>query len=415
MNYNNLSATRELRQQRAHIIAQAQHLLKKNDFSREDEEKCDAMMNECDRLKAQIDRTERVDLEERDLSQRITGMAGREDICVAQRQYATPSMQAFTNYLRGGMASLSIDDKSIMLRSFQADSGVPSIYATQGVGTGGAGGFTVPDEAMPAITEGVLSFGGLRKHATVLTTKSGADMPFPENDDTGNSGEIVSENASHSDQDTTFTQTVLNSYLYSSKMVKVSWQLMDDNSINLAEYVGRKLGERIGRIQASHFISGTGAGQPTGLVTAAPVGITAAATGVVTYDELVDLTASVDPAYLDLAKWLMNYSTLQEIRKLKDSQSRPLFGPDVAGGTPNSLLGFPVVIDQSMPNMATTTKSIAFGNLASYTIRDVIGVRVLRLEERFADNGQTGFMAFLRTDANLIDAGTDAVKVLQQA
>ena len=111
----------------------------------------------------------------------------------------------------------------------------------------------------------------------------------------------------------------------------------------------------------------------------------------------------------------MNFTALLEIRKLKDSQNRPIFGPDLAGGTPNTLLGFPIVIDQAMPSLGASAKAIAFGDLSLYTIRRVKGVRILRLVERYADHGQVGFMGFIRLDATLIDAGTNPVKLLQMA
>ena len=406
------------RQERADLVAQARSILDASQdkgLSKSEQARWDQLMGEVEQLGDQIQRLERQRDVENDLEQRANDCrAGREDI-IPGRMESRRELEAFSNYLKHGLAGLSAEHRNIMIGRFDPHFG---IQMAQGVGTDSAGGFVVPDAPMQTVLEAMKAFGGIAPFATTIETPTGADMPIPTDNDTSNVGEIIAENAQHNEQDVVFAQTVLKSYLYSSKIVRVSWQLMDDANMNFANYVARKLGERLGRITSTHFISGTGTGQPTGLLATtggATTGVTAAATGVVTYDELVDLVASVDPAYVTNARWVMNHTTLQEIRKLKDSQQRPLFGPDVAAGTPNSLLGFPVVVDQGMPSMAASAKAIAFGDLGTYHIRRVRGVRILRLEERYADYGQVAFIGFIRLDAALMDAGTNPIKVLVMA
>ncbi len=82
------------------------------------------------------------------------------------------------------------------------------------------------------------------------------------------------------------------------------------------------------------------------------------------------------------------------------------------GGTPDRILGYPVLINQDMPAMAANAKSILFGDFkAAYVIRDVLGIQQLRLEERYADFLQVAFLAFLRTDGLVQDS--NAVKAYQ--
>ncbi len=99
---------------------------------------------------------------------------------------------------------------------------------------------------------------------------------------------------------------------------------------------------------------------------------------------------------------------------MKDGQNRALYG-DMAGSAPNMLLGRPIAIDPNMPSMTTGQKSILFGDLSTYYVRIVKGPRVMRLQERYAEFAQLGFMAFLRADGDLVDGGGGAVKALQQA
>jgi HK97 family phage major capsid protein len=197
--------------------------------------------------------------------------------------------------------------------------------------------------------------------------------------------------------------------MYTSKLVRVSLQLLQDSAFDMESWLARKLGERIGRAQNAHFTTGTGTAQPEGVQTNATIGKTGTTgqTTSVTYDDLIDLIHSVDPAYRSSgrARFMLNDATLGAARKLKDSQNRPLWEPSVQVGVPDSLLGYGYTINQDMPVMAADAKSILFGDFfAGYLIRDVRDVQLLRLAERYADYLQVGFLAFSRADGAPQDA-----------
>lgn len=235
-------------------------------------------------------------------------------------------------------------------------------------------------------------------------------MPWPTNDDTANVGAILAENTQATEQDVLLAQKTLKAYMYTSKMVRVSFQLLQDSAFDLDTWLARALGTRIGRAQATHFATGTDVSQPEGLQTNAVVGktgLTGQTTSII-YDDLVDLMHSVDPAYRTNAEdgvaWLMNDTTYAKVRKLKDTQGRPLLEP-LPGLPPNVLFGYPIVIDPSIPAMTANAKSVLFGNFkAGYVIRDVGPPTLLRLDERFADFAQTGFIGFVRSDGRVQDA-----------
>jgi HK97 family phage major capsid protein len=191
--------------------------------------------------------------------------------------------------------------------------------------------------------------------------------------------------------------------MYTSKLVRVSLQLLNDNAFDLESWLAGVLGRRIGRAQNQHFTTGTGTAQPEGVQTNAVIGKTGATgqTTSVTYDDLIDLIHSVDPAYRNSgrAQFMLNDASLSAARKLKDGQNRPLWEPSIQVGTPDGLLGYGYTINQDMPVMAANAKSIMFGDFyAGYLIRDVQDVQLLRLAERYADYLQVGFLAFARTD-----------------
>jgi HK97 family phage major capsid protein len=83
-------------------------------------------------------------------------------------------------------------------------------------------------------------------------------------------------------------------------------------------------------------------------------------------------------------------------------------------GAPDTILGYPYVINQSMTTPATAVKSILFGDLSKYIVRDVRDVTLLRLDERFAEYHQVAFLAFARSDGDLLDSGTDPIKAHTQ-
>lgn len=292
-------------------------------------------------------------------------------------------------------------------------------YRAQSVTTPAAGGYTVPDETMRALEIALLDFGGMRRAATVIRTSSGAALPMPTVNDTANVGVILNENTQVANQDVAFSQLVLDAYKYSSKQVLVSVELLQDSAVPLGEILGRLLGERIGRITNTHFTVGTGVSMPLGIVPAATVGFTAPTTdSQVTswkYTSMVPLEHSVDPAYRGNAKWMMSDSALMKTKLLVDSQGRPLWAASISTGAPDTLMGYPVIINNDMAAMAAGAKSVLFGDLSKYMIRDVLGVTLLRLEERYADFHQVAFLAFARMDGDLLDAGTHPVKAFVNA
>lgn len=282
--------------------------------------------------------------------------------------------------------------------------------------SGPAGGYTVPQGFVNNLEIALLAYGGMRQVADVMRTDSGNDLPWPTVNDAANKGAIVAENASVSQQDVTFSQILFRAYKYTSKLILVPVELLEDSAFDLASYLGEALATRIARIQNDHFTTGTGAAQPQGIITAAVAGKTAASATAIAADELYDLKHSVDPSYRVGATWMMHDNILLVIKKLKDGLGRYLWQAGLAHGAPDMLDGDPIVINQSMANVvATGNKTILYGQLKKYKIRDVSQIRIRRLVERFADNDQEGFMMFMRSDGNLLDAGTRPAKFLVQA
>jgi len=279
-------------------------------------------------------------------------------------------------------------------------------FRAQSEGTNTAGGYLVPAGFRAKLVERMKQFGGLAENVETITTSDGAPMTYPTIDDTANVGEIVAEGGTFAaGADLVFGTRALSAYKYmaggaGNLPLKVSWELIQDSAFDLQAFIARRLGERIARLQAVHWVSGTGTGQPQGIVT--PIA-TSGTIGTLDYAALLATVNFLDPAYWGNAKWLMNQATWAAIQGLVDTTGRPLINSqtDSIGGAVGgqSLLGFPVVIDQAMPNKAAGAKFLAFGDLReAYVIRRVKDVTLVTLNELYAANGQTGFMAWARAD-----------------
>jgi HK97 family phage major capsid protein len=329
---------------------------------------------------------------------------------------------AFRAWCRDGIGELSKEQRGI-LRSGEVALTAEEQMELRALSsvTGSAGGFTVPVELQRQVITAMKDFSGIMKsRAEVITTTAGNDLPFATIDDTANTGELLAENTQVADQDVAFAQTTLKSYMFSSKQILVPLQLLMDSVIdNFEGFLAQRLGERIGRSFNSFATTGTGTAQPQGVVTFSTLGKTAASATAITYDELVDLQHSVDPAYRTMAQWMFSDPVFALLRKLKDSDGRPIWQPAMssgaADGPPGTLLGAPYIVNVNMASPTTGQKTVLWGDFFNFKIRQVRGFTLIRLNERYAEKFQVGFIGFARFDTRGINAGQNPIKHLIQA
>jgi HK97 family phage major capsid protein len=305
--------------------------------------------------------------------------------------------RAFSDYLVRGVGEMDLDQRRVLASGWMTDE-----TRALGESTNSAGGYTVPPGFRTVMSETLKAFGGLLNVCNVITTDTGQPLQWPTNNDTGNVGSILSENTQVTSLDVTFGTRTMNAWKYTSGLVLTSWELLNDSAFDLANWLPGKLGERIGRAVAAHLIAGSGSSQPTGVTQGITIGKTGLTgqTATVIYDDLLDLEHSIDPAYRNgNVRYVMNDSSLRTIRKLKDTQGRPLWVPVPTVGMAATLNGIPYTIDQGMASMAANAVSILFGDFkAGYIVRQVHDVQLVRLNERYADFMQVGFFGYSRLD-----------------
>lgn len=467
----NLTKARELREKRAKLVTDARAIYDASGRTAEDTKKFDTMMDEADGLKAQIDREERLETAERETRgngappprESISGSPETRSLIqeyrVAEKRHGVKAItivraevrqaveslhseywEAVRLYLGCAPGEMPAEARAILngSRPELADLGcgnakeLTNRFEKRDMGTGGGNalqgtgaGYFVPVGFVDEVESAMKWYGDMFRSSTIMRTATGQPLPWPTDNDTSNVGELVSEAAPVTEQDFTISAVQFAAWKYSTKMIKVSIELLQDSAFDLEGFIKEKFAERIGRIGNTHFTTGTGTNQPNGVITAATAGPTAVgssgndggsgtAANSTGSDDLIELEHSVDKAYRRGAAYMANDSTIKALKKLKDKYGRPLWLPGLAVAAPDTINGYEYFTNNDMAAIATTNKTILFGQLKKYVIRGVKELAILRLSERYAEYGQVAFIGFARYDGQLLDAGTHPVKYLVQ-
>lgn len=255
-----------------------------------------------------------------------------------------------------------------------------------GTGTGAEGGYLAPNDYARTVLQALKEYGGMRDVSTIIQTDRGTEIPYPTSDSTSDRGELVPESTKVTKSDPTFGTKSLFTYKFSSKVITVPIELLQDSVIDLESFIRNLIVERLGRTMNEYYTLGTGTSEPQGIVTASLSGkiVQTGQTTTVTTDDLLDLKHSVDPAYRKQggARWMFHDQTLKTLKKLKDpSTSKPIWMPGYEMGEPDLIDGNPYTINQDMPEMAAGAKSILYGDFSKYIIRDVMQIMLLRFDD----------------------------------
>lgn len=405
---------KELLEKRGRIIDKQETLLQAasdegRELNAQEQERFDSMESEYAKLTKQIDNTrklenKKIEAEQKlgEKAERLTHQSGEKKTVDEVKEMEKQKANALRKYIAFGPEQMNSEEKELLGRMRAAQSTTDT-----------AGGFTIPEGFSDELESGLLAFGGMFEAARIFETESGNKLPWPTENNTTQKGAIIAENAQVSEDDLVFAQADLEAYMYSSNLVRLSLQILQDSAFNMESFVGGKLAERIGRITNEHFTTGTGTGQPNGVVTASSEGKETASTTAFTFAEVLDLKHSVDPAYRNNARFMMSDSTLAAIKKLSigSSDARPLWQPSFIVGEPDRIDGDLYSINQDMDDSGTlSNKFLLYGDFSKYIIRRVLGFQLTVLRERYADYHQVGILGFARFDGDLIDAGAGSVK-----
>lgn len=249
-----------------------------------------------------------------------------------------------------------------------------------------------------------------------MNTAGGEALQIPKT--TGHStAALTAQSGTLPTSDPAFALATLSSYKYGI-LLQVGRELIDDSGVDLVGYLAMQAGRSVGNAFGTDLINGNGSSKPSGLIfaTSASPGVTQTTTGqagIPTYANLVDLEYSVIAPYRQSRScyWMAADKTIGGFRKIVDSQGRPIWEPSAVLGSPDLLLGKPIVADPFMPAAATSAFDVAFGDFSQFFVRLVGGVRFERSDDFAFGSDLVTFRCLLRGDGTLVD--TNAVKLFK--
>ncbi len=289
------------------------------------------------------------------------------------------------------------------------------------------GGYAVPDELDRRIDTVLRDISPIRRIANVVNVGSANYRKLVATG--GFASGWASEIASRAETDTPDFAEIAPPMgeLYANPAA--SQAMLDDAGFDVEGWLAGEIAQDFAKAEGLAFVSGNGTNRPKGFLSApvAATGDAVRAFGTLQYlptgaaggfaasnpgDGLVDLIHTLRPAYRQGACFVMNSATLGRIRKFKDADGGYLWRPGLAEGQAATLLGYPVVEAEDMPDVAANSYSVAFGNFkAGYVIAERSGVRILR--DPFSNKPFVHFYATKRVGGAVADS--QAIKLLKFA
>lgn len=281
--------------------------------------------------------------------------------------------------------------------------------------TGGTpyAGYTVPTGFYQRLVDHMIEVSGvLQAGPTILRTTSGEIINVPTTT-SHSTGALVTEGSGIGESDPVFAQRQLSAYKY-GVLVQVSRELIDDTAVDLLGYLAMECGRAVGNALGTDLVTGNGSSKPSGIAQTSTAGATGAnsVSGVFTAAKLIELFYAVISPYRSSPScaWLMRDATVGAVRSLTDVTSGQfLWQPGLQLGSPDSLLGKPVKTDPNVAAVATTAKSVFFGDFSRYFVRLVSGVRFERSDDYAFNADLVTFRCLVRGDGILVDQ-TGALK-----
>ena len=398
------------------LMTDAQAILLQQTVTKEDRARVDAMMAEVDELESQSATQERI--EKWDAARRSLIIPGRPNPGEAptgtpEEQRRALATRAVLQFMQGGMGNVDQDLRS-QFRPFLENSNRERRDITTTTGAQ-----FVPQLFYPVLIQAIKAYGPIFDLVTVKrTNNNGAPMKIGTINDTSNSIAVLGETVAATETDPTFNgSSLLSTDTATTGLIKVSEQELDDSYFDIDALIRDVFGIRLGRGLEGWITNGNGSNVASLLAGAHLAATTASGhVAAIGYSDITAVYSALDPGYEMNATWQMNSFTRGLLLGVTDTLGRPLFIPDPSSGAFDRLLGRPVKLNQSLANPAAASKSLLYGDFrAGYVFRVDGDLAIKRLNERYADTLEVGFIGYLRCGGISTDAGTHPLQYLQQA
>jgi len=329
----------------------------------------------------------------------------------AHAEADVPHKKAFGAYLRSG------DDDSLRGLVLEGKALSTAVAAD--------GGFLVDPQTADTIRSLLLSTSTLRAVANVVQIDATSFDVLIDRTEVGSGW--ATELAAQAETSTPTIERISIKLHELSAMPKASQRLLDDSAFDVEGWLAGKIATRFIRAEAAAFINGDGVDKPRGILLPAkvtnaswtwgsigyvPSGAAADFPAVNAGDTIVNLVYALGADYRTNATFLMNSKTAGAVRKMKDADGRFLWSDGLVAGQPSTLMGYPVLVCEDMPDIAANAFAIAFGDFnAGYTIAERPDLRILR--DPFSAKPHVLFYASKRVGGDVTDFA--AIKLLRFA
>ncbi|MEM0945814.1 MAG: phage major capsid protein [Pseudomonadota bacterium] len=335
----------------------------------------------------------------------------RRPALAATAETEAPHRKAFAAYVRGG------DDDALRGLELEGKALSTSVAAE--------GGYLVDPQTAETIRSVLKSTASIRQIANIVNVDATSYDVLVDHTDVG--AGWASETVAQTETDTPQIERIVVPLHELSALPKASQRLLDDSAFDIEAWLAGRIADKFARSEAAAFVSGDGVDKPTGFLTKPQIANDSWAWGALGYvttgvdgdfaaanpaDAIVDLVYALGAQYRANASFVMNSKTAGQVRKIKDADGRFLWSDGLAAGEPARLMGYPVLVAEDMPDVASGSDAIAFGDFsAGYTVAERPDLRILR--DPFSAKPNVLFYATKRVGGDVSDFA--AIKVLKFA
>jgi HK97 family phage major capsid protein len=297
------------------------------------------------------------------------------------------------------------------LRSFMQN-GRPDAEYRDVLTTSTSGAAVIPQLMNPELVTAMRDFAPILSIVdNRVTDNNGAPMKMSLVNYTSTVLPVVVEGVAFAEIDPTFTSAIV-SVDKLGGIVKLSAEELADANFNLGAWLTEQWANVMG-VSLEHYVTLGDGSNIASMLTAAGTGLTGAAVGLVGYPDVAGLFGSVTAAYARNGSFQMSTTTRAVLMGLVATTGQPIFDPNTESGPFSTIFGRPVVINDSLPAVATGNKAILFGDfLKGYLLRTDGAPTIKRLDERYADTDEVGFIIRTRVGGVSKNAGISPFNAL---
>lgn len=357
-----------------------------------------------------------------ELEQRVAGLGGNDPFFGKETKTDKPADdgkswgKAFDKWLRNGVEDLTAEERSALKIGISSGKssividmdGVAKRAFTPNVEKRAANSVLTNETYVQPIGLAeqfgmtMKAIGPWMEACTRMNTPKGNTMYLPYFDDAGNDGakEAEGTDAIASSTDLDAARMQLDSYWYSSTGLYIGWSELRDAEYPINDFIIQPLMNRLMRAISAAGTTGSGSSLPEG-ITAPSSAMKEAYVSKATVpdmDDFVEILNLVNYAYHTgpSSGWMFNSNTMFRLASAVKSatyNNEPLWQPSLSAGIPDKLFGYPFWINNSMVSQTAAPGNFAlFGDFSKFILRFAGPLIVSRLEERYAEKGQVGFL-----------------------